>query len=106
MNGAIKNLLSRTETVVTGNEATLVTPVSPAGRTGIHVFNASDTYELGLRAVAVGASAPAMISFDDASIVIAPRATVFLAYASSLAVYAINGSLSVATSRVVVEEAN
>jgi len=99
-------LISRTETQVLGTEATLITPVTPAGRSGIHVFNASDTYDLGLRAVAVGAAAPSMISFDDASIVIPPRTTVFLAFASSLAVYAINGSMSATETLAVVEEAN
>lgn len=99
----IKNLISRTQTVVDGESATRISPATASERWGVQVFNASDTYDLGIRPDNDDEE-PEMTSLDDASIVIPPRSTVFLAYGRPVHLYAINGSNGPATSMATVEE--
>jgi len=99
----IKNLISRTQTVVNGESATRISPGTARDRLGVHIFNASDTYDLGVRPDNDDEE-PEMTSLDDASLVIPPHSTVFLAYARPVHLYAINGSNGPATSTATVEE--
>lgn len=101
---SFKNILSRTATAtVDGDGATKITPTA-TNRAGLDIFNASDTYDLYIRPVARGAAAPTMTAITDANYVILPETTVYVAWAESIDVYAINSSGAATTSTAVVTE--
>jgi len=86
----VRSFGAREASTVAGNVATRILS-SPTVRAGSILHNASDSLELWVRLTESGASAPT-ISASDRDFVIAPKGTLILDVADTIAIYAQNSS--------------
>lgn len=83
---------TRSATTITGSAWTKLVATPRAGRAAVFVWNASATFQLVGKMVAVGASAPTGSSVADGDFALAPRQSVLLELGDGFDLFALNDS--------------
>lgn len=86
----LRSFGAREASTVAGNAATRLLS-NPTVRAGVFLHNASDSFELWVRLVEAGSAAPTL-SASDRDFVVAPKGTLVLDVADTVALYAQNSS--------------